>query len=234
MGKKDERKPGGTGSTRIPIRFFSRKPAGNADEERNEGLTESGAGNPNGGIGVKQSSHPSGERDPAKADAGAGPADPGAAEAIPALPRVDDAADERANLQDQLLRLAAEFDNYRKRVDRDRNQELDRAKGRIIEAFLPLIDNLGRALDTARTEGAPNRLVTGLELIARQFDEVLTGFNVRPIESIGSVFDPSLHEALATTAEDPRPENTIVEEYQRGYLLGDQLLRPARVKVISR
>jgi molecular chaperone GrpE len=140
---------------------------------------------------------------------------------------------EVAALQDRLLRLQAEFENYRKRQQRDRG-ELDRqAKERVLRELPGVVDNLERALQHAGAAGAaPESLAQGVELVCKQLQEVLTRFGAEPIVALGTMFDPRLHEAMARveTAGDP-PDGTVIEEYRRGYLLDGKVLRPALVTV---
>ena len=137
---------------------------------------------------------------------------------------------EKAALQDRLLRLAAEFENYRKRVDRDRRDQADAAVASAIEDVLPIVDNLERALQ-APAGGDAEGYRKGVELIYQQMADLLRKRGVTPIESVGAPFDPNLHQAVAHDVSDEHPEGTVMEEFRRGYKLGDRLLRPAMVKV---
>jgi molecular chaperone GrpE len=130
--------------------------------------------------------------------------------------------------------LAAEFENYRKRMEREREQTQDRTRNDVIARFLPVVDNFERALTSVRLVGDGGALLQGLDLIYRQFQDVLAGLGVTPIETIGQPFDPARHEAISTEPSDEHEENTIVDEYERGYMIGGRLLRPARVKVATR
>ncbi len=136
-------------------------------------------------------------------------------------------------LRDRLLRLQAEFDNYRKRQQREREQVQRQAKERLLQEVPGILDNLERALKHAETaDAAPGSLAQGVELVARQIQELLGRFGAVPIVSLGASFDPHLHEAMARveTAGDP-PDGTVVEEFRRGYLLDGKVLRPALVAV---
>jgi molecular chaperone GrpE len=140
---------------------------------------------------------------------------------------------EIAALQDRLLRLQAEFENYRKRQQRDREEIHRQARERVLGELPGVVDNLERALRHAGAAGAaPETLAQGVELVCKQLQEVLTRFGAEPIAALGSVFDPRLHEAMAMveTAGDPA-DGTVVEEYRRGYLLDGKVLRPALVAV---
>ncbi len=100
--------------------------------------------------------------------------------------------------------------------------------------FLPVVDNFERALSSLETsEGDAEALRHGVELIHKQFKDALTKFGLEPVEAIGQTFDPHVHEAVTIEATDKHKENTVIEEFQRGYKIGDRLLRPAKVKVAS-
>lgn len=138
---------------------------------------------------------------------------------------------ERDALQDRLLRTAAEFDNYRKRVERDRRDVADLAVADAVQDLLPIIDNLERALQAAT---AQDPLRKGVELIHRQMEDLLRKRGVRSIEALGADFDPNIHQAVAHEESDTHREGEVMEELQRGYRLGDRLLRASMVKVARR
>ena len=135
---------------------------------------------------------------------------------------------ERDALQDRLLRTAAEFDNYRKRMDRDRRDLADHAAGEAIKDLLPIIDNLERALQASAQD---DPLRKGVELIHKQMLEMLRKRGVTPIEALGADFDPNVHEAVSHEESDQHREGEVMEELQRGYKVGERLLRPSMVKV---
>src|SRR5688500_14152121 len=135
---------------------------------------------------------------------------------------------ERDALQDRLLRTAAEFDNYRKRMDRERRDLAEYTAGEVIKELLPIIDNLERALQ-ATAQDDPLR--KGVELTHRQMLELLRRRGVIPIETLGADFDPNFHEAVTHEESAQHREGEVMEELQRGYKVGDRLLRPAMVKV---
>jgi molecular chaperone GrpE len=149
------------------------------------------------------------------------PAD-GQPDALDALRREKDA------LQDRLLRTAAEFDNYRKRVDKERRELAEFISAEVVGEFLPIIDNLERAL-AAASETDPLR--KGVELILKQLQDLLRKRGVKPIEALGADFDPNFHQAVIHEASSTHREGEVMEELQRGYLIGERLLRPAMVKV---
>jgi molecular chaperone GrpE len=135
---------------------------------------------------------------------------------------------ERDSLRDRLLRTAAEFDNYRKRMDRERRDLADYTAGETLSEFLPIIDNLERALQAAAQD---DPLRKGVELIHRQMLDLLRKRGVKPIEALGTDFDPNFHQAVIHEESAQHREGEVMEELQRGYVVGDRLLRPAMVKV---
>ena len=141
---------------------------------------------------------------------------------------LEDLRRERDGLQDRLLRTAAEFDNYRKRMDRERRELADYTAGEVISELLPIIDNLERALQAA-AEDDPLR--KGVELTHRQMLDLLRKRGVKPIEALGTDFDPNFHQAVIHEESTEHREGEVMAELQRGYVVGDRLLRPAMVKV---
>ncbi len=135
--------------------------------------------------------------------------------------------------QDRFLRLAAEFENYKKRVQRDQDEYTKYAHERLLKDLLPVLDNLQRALQHTQSEGNTNGVVQGVELTCKQYLEVLSRFGVRPIPSVGLPFDPAVHQAVATVETKGQAPNTVVEEYEKGYFLYDRVLRPAMVTVAA-
>ena len=136
---------------------------------------------------------------------------------------------QRDDYYDRLLRKTAEFDNYRKRTDRERQQLSEAAAADLLTELLPLVDDMERAL---RAEGNDAEAIRkGVELIHKQLLEILRKRGVRPIEALGADFDPHYHMAVAHEHADDKREGEVIEEFRRGYTLGDRLLRPAMVKV---
>ena len=131
---------------------------------------------------------------------------------------------------DKYLRLAAEYDNFRKRTAREKEHVYDDAKIDTIKPFLGVLDNLERGV-TQFEEGDPHR--QGMEMICKQFQEVLTKLNVAEIPAFGEKFNPEVHNAVMHTEDENAEENTIVEVFQKGYTLGDKVLRFAMVKVAN-
>jgi molecular chaperone GrpE len=146
---------------------------------------------------------------------------------------LDELRRERDALQDRLLRTAADFDNYRKRVERDRRDVADLAVVDAVRDLLPSIDNLERALQ-APAIGDADAFRKGVELIHKQMLDLLRKRGVKAIEARGADFDPNLHQAVVHEPSDAHREGEVMEEMQRGYVLGERLLRPAMVKVAKR
>jgi molecular chaperone GrpE len=135
---------------------------------------------------------------------------------------------ENEQLRDQLLRKAAEFENYRKRMERDRQQAGIDAAAAVLKGLVPTLDNLDRALESA---GGESSLREGVELIRRELLTFLEGHGVRVENPVGERFDPTRHQALSHEPAPGHPEGTIVEVFHKGYVYKDRLLRPALVKV---
>jgi molecular chaperone GrpE len=144
---------------------------------------------------------------------------------------VEEIQRQRDEYYDLLLRKTAEFENYRKRMDRDRQAVSEAAAADLLEELLPLVDDLERALKAdAGAEGA-DAYRRGVELIHRQLVELLRKRGVRPIEALGADFDPYYHQAVAHESIEGRRDGEVIDEFRRGYMLGDRLLRPSMVKV---
>ena len=141
---------------------------------------------------------------------------------------LEDLRRERDGLQDRLLRTAAEFDNYRKRMDRERRELAEYTAGEVVSELLPIIDNLERALQAS---SADDPLRKGVELTHRQMLDLLRKRGVKPIEALGADFDPNFHQAVIHEESTEHREGEVMAELQRGYVVGDRLLRPAMVKV---
>jgi molecular chaperone GrpE len=146
---------------------------------------------------------------------------------------------ENAELKNQLARRQADFENYRKRMDRERNETYNRVVADIAAKLLPVSDNLKRALEAeASVEAAESdefrHFLSGVDLIWKQLNGVLEALGVKPIPAVGELFDPHVHEAVVTEATDEYEPDTVIQEIVAGYRLGDKLIRPALVKVATR
>ena len=137
---------------------------------------------------------------------------------------------ERDQLVDRLARTQAEFENARKRNEREKQEFRDFALGNVVEQFLPVIDNFELAL---RATGSTEQLRSGVELIVKQMEEILRQLQVQPVATVGEEFDPRQHEALGTVEREDLPDQHVAEEIRRGYKLRERLLRPALVRVAS-
>lgn len=135
---------------------------------------------------------------------------------------------------DRFLRLSAEFDNYKKRVARETAEFKKFANETLVREILPIIDNLERAIESSGADSeAKNGLVEGVDMTLKEMLKVFHKFNVKPIESIGESFDPSFHQAVMQEETEDHPENTVIKELQKGYIMHDRLVRPAMVIVSS-
>ena len=153
-----------------------------------------------------------------------------ATDAAPALAdEIVELRKERDNLHDRLLRQAAEFDNYRKRVDRERKDLSQMAAVDFVQELLPVIDDFERALQSDAPGAESYR--QGLEIIHRALMEMLRKRGVTPIDAVGTPFDPQIHQAVAYEDAPDRRDGEVMEQFTRGYRLGDRLVRPAMVKV---
>lgn len=137
-----------------------------------------------------------------------------------------------AGLQDRVLRLQAEFDNFRKRTERERLEDSEFAGKLTIAALLPVLDDFERALKAGA--GAENELVRGIELIYARMVELLKKQGLEPIEAVGKPFDPHEHEAIGRVETSEHEDGTVLQEYQKGYRFKGRLLRPAMVQVAVR
>ncbi len=132
---------------------------------------------------------------------------------------------------DRLLRLAADFENYKKRASREKEEWTKFANEDLIRAMLPFIDNLERAVNHAQTVKDTGVLIEGVRLTIQQILKTLNKFGLSTFESVGKPFDPAMHEAMLVVETDEHEPNQVVEEFQKGYVLNDRLIRPATVSV---
>ena len=140
--------------------------------------------------------------------------------------------EERDSLQDRLLRRQAEIENYKKRVERERSEYIQSASAELIRELLGVLDSFDLAVRNAASEGSAGAdMLRGLDLVYKQLLDILGRFGLKVIEAKGQAFDPHFHQAISTVASDDVPENTIVEEFRRGYTLNGKLLRAAMVAV---
>ncbi len=134
---------------------------------------------------------------------------------------------------DKLLRLAAEFENYKRRMEREQQTARKYAEESLLKELLPSLDNLERAAEEARKAGEQGALLQGVEMTRKGLLATLEKFGLVPIDSVGQPFDPSFHEALTMEASDEVPANHVLREFQKGYQYKERLLRAAKVVVSS-
>src|SRR5690242_19058918 len=164
---------------------------------------------------------------------------PDRAELVATQSELKRAEAENAELKNLLARRQADFENYRKRVERERSETYNRVVADVAAKLLPVVDNLKRALDAeSSVEAAESdefrHFLSGVDLIWKQLNGVLEALGVKPIPAVGEQFDPHVHEAVVTEATDEYEPDTVMQEIVAGYRLGDKLIRPALVKVATR
>ena len=171
------------------------------------------------------------ERPPETENQSAASEDTKSSEAAPEekSPANDCAAKVQAE-HDRYLRLAAEYDNYRKRSARERESIYSDVRADTVTKFLPVYDNLVRALEQSTADEAYRK---GVEMIMTQFKDILGRLGVTEIESVGQTFDPALHNAVMHDVDEEQGENIIVQELQKGFKMGDKVIRFAMVKVVN-
>lgn len=146
--------------------------------------------------------------------------------------KVEEKEKEAKDHYDRLLRMAADFENYKKRAVKEKEEWTKFANEDLMKALLPFIDNLEKAIAHAEKDGNTTKsLIEGLKLTHQQLLQSLSKFGLSPVESSGKPFDPSVHEAMMVVETDQHEPNHVVEEFRKGYLLNDRLLRPATVSV---
>ncbi len=176
------------------------------------------------------------ERDEVEPDAGAATSDHGLtqdrrAEEVARLElRVAELEAELAESSPKYLRLAADFDNFRRRSRQEQGDLMQHANGELINALLPIVDNLDRAL-AETVHRSDDALAQGVRMIQRQLDEILLSQGLERVESVGASFDPTVHEAVSQVETADAPEDTVVAEIRPGYRLHQKILRPALVAV---
>jgi molecular chaperone GrpE len=152
---------------------------------------------------------------------------PEVAELKARIQELESSAEEASN---RFLRLAADFDNFKKRARQDQIDTINYASATVVERLLPVLDDFQRALEHAPA-GVDEGWLKGLQLVHQKLQEILSAQGVEPIEAVGSAFDPKLHEAVGSEESSDHPEDTVVLELRRGYRLRDRVIRPALVKV---
>jgi len=226
---------GDKGSHRIPIRFTD------ADDEAESASADMDRSDPdNDDVEVMSNEELDeflAEDEPEAEEIAAG--GPATAELIATRAELKRIEAENAELKDRLARRQADFENYRKRVDRERTETYNRVVADIATKLLPVLDNLKRALEAeASVESSESdefrHFLSGVDLIYKQLNGVLEALGVKPIAAVGEPFNPHVHEAVVTEATDDFEPDTVMQEIVAGYRLGDKLIRPALVKVATR
>ena len=151
-----------------------------------------------------------------------------------AKPQEDDAAEKYKALEDKYIRLCAEYDNYQKRTTREKDARYADAVIDTAAAFLPVLDNLDRALELEVTSDEAVKVKEGVQLVAKQMRDALKKLGIEEITAIGEEFDPNIHNAIQHVEDDAVTDNTVVEEYMKGYTYkGDRVVRHSMVKVAN-
>ena len=146
----------------------------------------------------------------------------------------EDKKDEKIEeLTDRLTRQMAEFDNFRKRTEKEKSQMYEVGAKDIIEKILPIVDNFERGLDAVKEEDKEDPFIQGMEKVYKQLMTTLEGIEVKPIEAVGQEFDPNLHNAVMHVEDENLGENIIAEEFQKGYMYRDSVVRHSMVKVAN-
>jgi molecular chaperone GrpE len=224
----DKDSAGGPPHDELPERREERDTTGPANQPNQSGQSQSSA-SAAGGF----------EDDSRQADAGTAAKGPALAELLATRAELKRVEAARAELQETLARRQADFENYRKRIERERTETYNRVVGDVVSKLLPVLDNLRRALDAEASMQATEseefrHFLSGVELIDKQLQDVLEGLGLQPVEAVGQPFDPHVHEAVATEPSEDYEPDTVVQELVRGYRLGEKLLRPAIVKVATK
>lgn len=134
------------------------------------------------------------------------------------------------DVNEKYMRTLAEYDNYRKRTIKEKESIYPEAKATVVEKFLPVMDNFERALESSEKSGA---FYEGVLMVKKQMDEVLAALGVEEIKSVGEAFNPELHNAVMHVDDEEAGENVIIEEFQKGYKIGDRVIRHSMVKVAN-
>jgi len=148
-------------------------------------------------------------------------------------PKVDPKDEKIAELTDRVLRQMAEFDNFRKRTEREKAAMYEVGAKSIVEKLLPVVDNFERGFSTVTEEDKDDAFVKGMEMVYKQLMTMLESMDVKPIEAVGKEFNPDLHNAVMHVEDEEAGENIVVEEFQKGYTYRDSVVRYSMVKVAN-
>jgi molecular chaperone GrpE len=218
-------------SNSIPISFF--------DDEDSRAADDSEESRDDEGASLPPLAEPSEKQGDAGELRSPGEGGPAVAELVATRAELKRLQGQLADLQESLARRQADFENYRKRIERERGESHNRVVAEVARKLLPVVDNLARALEAERSVEVSEskefrHFLHGVELIGKQLTEVLESFGIQPIVALGERFDPHIHEAVATEPSDDYEPDTVIAEMARGYRIGDRLLRPTMVKVSAR
>jgi molecular chaperone GrpE len=225
------------GSHRIPIKFTDADDEVSSAESQPDDMDRIDLDNEGDETLAEIAAEFTDESDPDVDDAPGG--GPDKAELVATRSELKRVEAENADLKDRLARRQADFENYRKRVERERSETYNRVVADVSTKLLPVLDNLKRALETeASVESSESdefrHFLSGVDLIYKQLNGVLDAMGVKPIAAVGEPFNPHIHEAVVTEATDDYEPDTVMQEIVAGYRLGDKLIRPALVKVATK
>src|SRR5687767_4725861 len=228
----------GNNVNRIPINFLDREQENDGDETMTF-PTDDDQNVQQAFEADELEGEPSGEPEDSSGDGNVTGGGPEVAELVATRAELKRLEAEVKDLREGLARRQADFENYRKRVDRERSETYNRVVADIAAKLLPVLDNLKRALETeASVEAAESdefrHFLSGVDLIYKQLNGVLDALGVKPIQAEGEHLDPHLHEAVVTEPTEDFEPDTVMQEIVRGYRLGDKLIRPSLVKVAVR
>jgi molecular chaperone GrpE len=224
---------------RIPIKFSDAESESESPNSQPAEMDRLDPDNENERLSAEEDDQPDAQADDLDSHATEELGGPDTAELIATRAELKRIEAENAELKNSLARRQADFENYRKRVERERSETYNRVVADIATKLLPVSDNLKRALETeASVEASESdefrHFLSGVDLIWKQLNGVLEAYGVKPIVAVGEQFDPHLHEAVVTEPTDEYEPDTVIQEIRSGYRLGDKLIRPALVKVSTR
>ncbi len=226
-------------SNRIPIHFVDDEDAGASDESLSAGDNDDDDTPLEDAVDRAMSkSSPEFDRNPEPQAGEPAMGGPDFAELVAYRAELKRLEAALAEARETAARRQADFENYRKRIERERGESHRQIVADVARKLLPVMDNLTRALDAERTlESEESKefrhFLHGVELISKQLNEVLESLGIQPIAAVGQPFDPHVHEAVVTEPSDEYEPDTVIEEIARGYRIGDRLLRPSMVKVAA-
>ena len=149
------------------------------------------------------------------------------------IEKLKEEAEKAEEYKDKFLRVSAEFDNFRKRTVKEKESLYSDGKASAVLKFLPLADNMARALEAVSAESDRDSIAEGMEKIAKQFSDILKSLSVEEIAAVGEQFDPELHNAVMHIEDEEKENNTVVEEFQKGYIMNGKVIRHSMVSVAN-